>query len=253
MSADHKQKVVALLKSFETGDTLPISYINPNKYIQHQRLLPDGRDALAALVKSLPSGTKANTLRVFQDGDFVFTHSEFDLFGPKVGFDIFRFEDGEIVEHWDNQQETASELSPSGHSMVDGPTIATDLHSTVANKALLRQYMDDLLAGRREAFSEYFEGTAYIQHNPWVGDGIPGLLKGLQELAAKGKAISYKAVHRILGEGNFVLVVSEATFGGELTAIYDLYRVENGKIAEHWDILQAIPPREDWKNDNGKF
>ena len=47
--------------------------------------------------------------------------------------------------------------------------------------------------------------------------------------------------------------ITEATFGGVPTGIYDLYRIENGKIAEHWDTLEAVLPRADWKNDNGKF
>jgi predicted SnoaL-like aldol condensation-catalyzing enzyme len=73
------------------------------------------------------------------------------------------------------------------------------------------------------------------------------------DLAAKGKAVVYKRVPMVLGEGNFVLVVAEATFGGVPTAIYDLFRIESGKIAEHWDTLEAIPPRDQWKNSNGKF
>jgi predicted SnoaL-like aldol condensation-catalyzing enzyme len=79
------------------------------------------------------------------------------------------------------------------------------------------------------------------------------LLAGLKALAEKGKAVVYKKVHMVLGEGNFVLVVAEATFGDVPTGIYDLYRIEEGKIAEHWDTLQAIPPRSAWKNSNGKF
>jgi predicted SnoaL-like aldol condensation-catalyzing enzyme len=63
----------------------------------------------------------------------------------------------------------------------------------------------------------------------------------------------YKSVHKILGEGDFALVVTEASFGDVPTGIYDLYRIENGKIAEHWDTLEAIPPRDEWKNSNGKF
>ena len=43
----------------------------------------------------------------------------------------------------------------------------------------------------------------------------------------------------VVGEGNFVLVVSEAKVGGNTASIYDLFRVENGKIAEHWDIFEA--------------
>jgi predicted SnoaL-like aldol condensation-catalyzing enzyme len=42
-----------------------------------------------------------NTIRVFQDSDFVFAHTEYNFFGPKIGFDIFRFEGGLIAEHWD--------------------------------------------------------------------------------------------------------------------------------------------------------
>ena len=57
----------------------------------------------------------------------------------------------------------------------------------------------------------------------------------------------------MLGEGNFVLVVSEGTFGDRPTSFYALYRIPNGKIAEHWDTLETIPPRADWKNPNGKF
>jgi predicted SnoaL-like aldol condensation-catalyzing enzyme len=59
--------------------------------------------------------------------------------------------------------------------------------------------------------------------------------------------------HRVLGEGNFVLTVSEGQFAGKHTSFYDLWRVENGKIAEHWDTVEAIPKEAEWKNGNGKF
>ena len=253
MPVNYKQQVVDLLKALETRDPAPFAFINPNKYIQHNLAVSPGPAGVAALAKALPPDTKANTVRVFQDGDFVFAHTEYNFFGPKIGFDIFRFEDDQIVEHWDNLQETASQPSPSGHSMIDGPTSATDLDRTESNKALMQRYMDDLLSGHRETFPTYFKGTQYTQHNPWVADTIPGLLAGLQALAAKGQAVVYKSVHMVLGEGNFVLVVAEATFGGVPTGIYDLYRIEDGKIAEHWDTLETVPPRADWKNDNGKF
>jgi predicted SnoaL-like aldol condensation-catalyzing enzyme len=57
----------------------------------------------------------------------------------------------------------------------------------------------------------------------------------------------------VLGEGNFVLVLSEGHFNGEPTSFYDLFRVENGKIAEHWDIVETIPAKSEWKNENGKY
>ncbi len=253
--SDRKQQVTEILRSFETGDAAPLSSIDPDRYIQHNLSLGDGRAALEARLKSRPRGSvKARPLRVFEDGDFVFSHTEFDFAGnASIAFDIFRFEGDRIVEHWDNLQEAAPAPSPGGHSMIDGPTTVSDLDRTEANKALMRTYMDDLLQGRREKFPGYFDGNNYIQHNPWVGDNLSGLVAGLQALAARGSAVKYQKVHRVLGEGDFVLVVSEGTFGDRPTAYYDLYRIDNGRIAEHWDTLETIPPRSEWKNPNGKF
>ena len=249
-----KQQVVELLKSIETGDGKPIAYINPNKYIQHNLAVADGLAGVGALLQSLPKGSaRVNTVRVFQDGDLVFAHTDYNFFGPKIGFDIFRFEDGKIVEHWDNLQETAAKPGPSGHTMIDGPIEASDLDKTQANKALMQAYMDDLLQGRKEKFTSYFDGNNYIQHSPLVADNLTGLFAGLQSLAKQGLAVKYDRVHKILAEGDFVLVVAEGSFGNQASAYYDLYRIQNAKIAEHWDAIEAIPPRADWKNSNGKF
>jgi len=97
-----KQQVVALLKSIETGDPAPAAVVNPAKYIRHNLGVGDGLEGLGAVLAQLPPGSaRVNTVRVFQDGDFVFAHTDYDFFGPKIGFDVFRFEDGRIVEHWD--------------------------------------------------------------------------------------------------------------------------------------------------------
>lgn len=249
-----KQQVVDLLKSFESGDPRPLSFINPDRYIQHNLGVADGLAGLRARLQTIPkAAAKVNTIRVFQDGDFVFAQTVYDYGAPKIGYDIFRFEDGRIVEHWDNLQDEAAKPSPSGHTMIDGPTQATDLDKTEANKTLMTNYMDDLLLGRRDKFPGYFDGINYLQHNPLVADNLTGLIAGLQALAQQGLAVKYQRVHQILGEGDFVLVTSEGLFGPVQSSYYDLYRIHNGKIAEHWDTIQAIPPREEWKNSNGKF
>ena len=72
-------------------------------------------------------------------------------------------------------------------------------------------------------------------------------------MAKAGVTMKYKKVHKVLGEGNFVLVASEGEFAGKHSAFYDLFRVENGKLAEHWDTIEPIAPRSDWKNANGRF
>ncbi|KPV53371.1 hypothetical protein SE17_10015 [Kouleothrix aurantiaca] len=250
----NKQRILALLKTFETGDSAAASVINPGKYIQHNLAAADGLQGYNALMKLLLAGsTTVNTVRVFEDGNYVFAHTDYNFFGPRIGFDIFRFENGQVVEHWDNLQKTAGP-NPSGHTMIDGPTAASDREKTSENKALVRQFVTDILVdGRLDKLAGYFDGDTYTQHNPQIGDGLSGLGAALQALAAQGIAMQYDRIHQVLGEGNFVLVVSEGSFGGQHSSFYDLFRVENGAIAEHWDTIEAIPARSEWKNDNGKF
>ena len=250
-----KQQVVELLKGLESGRAPALGYINPDKYIQHNLAAQDGLKGLEAFLAQIPPNTvHVNTVRVFQDGDHVFTHSEYDFFGPKTGFDIFRFENGKIVEHWDNLQEIPAALSPSEHSMIDGPTEAKDLEQTEQNKELVRQFVDDILVnGKLNNLSGYYDGDNYIQHNPQIADGLTGLGQALQFMAEHGITMKYDKIHKVLGEGNFVLVVSEGSYSEQPTAFYDLFRVENGKIAEHWDTLETIPPQTEWQNQNGKF
>jgi predicted SnoaL-like aldol condensation-catalyzing enzyme len=251
----HKQETVDLLKAIETGAAAPVAVINASSYKQHNLTIADGLAGFGAALQALPAGSaKVHTIRVFQDGDYVFAHTDYNFFGPKIGFDIFRYENGKIVEHWDNLQDRPVSPNPSGHTMTDGPTHATDVDNTAGNKALVRNFINDILVnGRMEKLAGYFNGDQYIQHNPLIPDQLSGLGKALGEMARQGITLKYDSIHQVLGEGNFVLVVSEGHLGGKHSSFYDLFRVENGKIAEHWDVIEPIAPQVEWKNNNGKF
>ena len=255
MSMQPKDQVIELLKSIESGDSKPVAYINPKQYVQHNLGVGDGLAGFGAFLQQLPKGSaKVNTVRVLQDGDLVFAHTDYSFFGPKVGFDIFRFENGQIVEHWDNLQEKSATPNPSRRTMLDGAAQVTDLDRTVDNKAIVRSFVVDILVnGRMEKLTGYFDGDHYIQHNPQIADGLSGLGAALKAMAAQGVTMKYDQIHKVLGEGNFVLTVSEGTFAGKHSAFYDLFRVQNGKIAEHWDTIETIPQQTEWKNTNGKF
>jgi predicted SnoaL-like aldol condensation-catalyzing enzyme len=182
------------------------------------------------------------------------THTEYNFFGPKIGFDVFRFESGKIVEHWDNLQVTPTSPNPSGRTMIDGSSEIKDVNKTAANKKLVRAFVEDILVkGKMDKLAGYFNGDQYLQHNPQIGDGLSGLGAALKAMAEQGITMKYDRIHKVLGEGNFVLVISEGSFAGKPTSFYDLFRVEAGKIAEHWDTIENIPAKADWKNKNGKF
>lgn len=253
--SDNKQKVVELLKSIETGDSKPVGYINELKYKQHNLAVEDGLAGFGKVLSQLPQGSaRVNTVRVFADGDYVFAHTDYNFFGPKIGFDVFLFENGKITEHWDNLGETSSTVNPSGRTQIDGPTEVEDLDKTAANKEFVREFVDHVLVNKKYAELEnYISAESYHQHNTQIGDNISGLTSALGELAKVGITLEYEKNHRILGEGNFVLAVSEGLFGGKKVAYYDLFRVKNNKIVEHWDIIEEIPTESQWKNSNGKF
>ena len=250
----NKEKVIALLNSLENGDHAPASYINPNKYIQHNLAVGDGLAGFGAVLQHKPAGGfKVKVIRAFEDGDYVFTHTEYDFFGPKIGFDIFRFENGLIVEHWDNMQEKVT-ATKSGHSMTDGPTAASDLGKTATNKALVRAMYDVvMIGGQGDKITDYVSVEKYVQHNPGVGDGLAGFGAAMAEMAKSGGSMHMRKLHLLLGEGEFVLGQSEGSYAGSEVTFYDLFRVENGKITEHWDVIEPLLPKEQWKNSNDKF
>lgn len=249
-----KEKVVELLNSIETGDTKPVSYINQNKYIQHNLAVKDGLKGFGELLSNLPKeSAKVDIIRVFQDGNYVFTHTKYNFFGEKVGFDVFRFENGKIVEHWDNLQ-AISKTTASGRSQIDGATKLEDIEKTTQNKLLVKNFVNDILMGKNpNKITEYISTKKYLQHNPNVKDGLSGLGEALSALSKAGMPMTYEKNHMILAEGNFVLAISEGIFMNKASSFCDLFRIEDGKIVEHWDTIEEILDKSKWQNSNGKF
>jgi len=253
MSSKRKDQIRALLKGIETGDPASVTVVNEDQYIQHNPQTLEGSEGLAALFKRLSkTSPRINIVRIFEDGDYVFAHTEYDFANSNIGFEVFRFENDKAVEHWDNIQ-LRQGPNPSGHSMVDGPTEATDLAQTEVNREIVRCFVDDILINRRFEKLEHYIDQRFTQHNSSIADGMPALQSALESTTDQGIRIQYDRIHRLLAEGNFVLAVSEGFFEGVHSAFYDLFRTADNRLVEHWDTIEEIPPRSDWKNDNGKF
>jgi predicted SnoaL-like aldol condensation-catalyzing enzyme len=259
VAADAKQIVnAAMNKLMVEKDASAVETYFAAPYIQHNQTVPSGIEGLKALAVSAIAGNpdfKYKLARTIADGDIGVTHGVYEGLGPVplVGFDVFRIEGGKIVEHWDNLT-AVTPANPSGHTQIDGTLAIIDLDKTEANKALISNFLDAVLVhGRFDKIATYFDGDKYVQHNSNVPDGVTGLSSAIQAMAKQGIKMVYTKTHKVIGEGNFVFAMSEGTFGGKPTAYYDLFRVENGKIAEHWDVIADEMPPDQAKNSNGKF
>ena len=253
------QKALELINTFASGNTEKAASLLSEGYIQHNLAYGTGRDAFVgsvAYLASAPVKTTVKNIRAFEDGNKVFLQTIYNFAGAgeQVAFDIFRFDkNGKIAEHWDNLTAKA-DPNPSGKTQIDGMMELKDLDKTEANRELVKNFLYDVMQGNcPEKTPDYFDGDTYIQHNTAIADGLSGLGAALATMAEQNIQMIYNTVHHVLAQGNFVLAVSEGTFGGAPTSYYDLWRVENGKIAEHWDVMETIADKSTWQNQNGKF
>ncbi len=107
-----------------------------------------------------------------------------------------------------------------------------------------------MTGGKFDKVTDYISSEQYDQHNPEVGDGLAGLKQHMEEVGTNGAR--YVKVHHLIGQGNFVVTYSQTEVSGEDWAFFDIFRVKNAKIVEHWDVQEKIGPRETW-NNSGKF
>ncbi len=254
MIPNKKEQICKLLKAIETGDPASISVVNEEKYILHNPQTHEGSEGLASLFRRLSkTSPRVNVVRVFEDGDFVFAHTEYDFATRNIGFEIFRFENGQAVEHWDNIQKR-HEPNNSGHSMVDGSTEVKDNELTGSNRKLIQSFIENVLIhGDLKNMDAFINQNHYTEHNPHFSDNLSELCATLSKLSDGNYLLKYKKCHRLLAEGNFVLSVCEGHTNQKPSSFFDLYRLKDGKVVEHWDTTELIPPRSEWKNNNGKF
>jgi predicted SnoaL-like aldol condensation-catalyzing enzyme len=247
----------ATIEIWRNRDSTAIDRFFSEPFVQHDPNIGDGLPGLRAFVTELANSTTTNITiyRTVVDGDIVMLHSKYEgwpgFSGPIIAFDLFRFKDGKIVEHWGGQTlETGP--NPSGHTQVDGPTAVVGRERTEANRTLVSSFKQVVTVELRfDRVGEFIDGDHYTQHASKVGDGGARMQARVSGVVKPGAA--QVLIPRLyIAEGNFVLALVEARTEPP-TANYDLFRVENGKIVEHWDVLSAIPPRDHWKNANGPF
>jgi predicted SnoaL-like aldol condensation-catalyzing enzyme len=207
-------------------------YISDN-YIQHSPTVKNGKAGLLEMLnylKMMPRPAEKSLspiLRVIADGDLVAAHLEVKFMGKKMAvIDIFRVADGKLAEHWDAGQVIPDEAN-SAITMTNGSTALNETINASESKAIINNFYNNVvLTGKFEQAGECFT-PGYINHYP--ADDIfnkPGC--------------NYK-VHRIIAQGDFVVVQCECENTAKTFAIYSIFRIEGDKIAEHWAVEQEVP------------
>jgi predicted SnoaL-like aldol condensation-catalyzing enzyme len=232
---------------FRHGNLAVIDAFIGTEYINHNPHAPDGPEALRRFVtgfKAAHPNLQYTVARVIAEDDLVLLHSHAVLDPGTKGqivVDIFRVRDGKIVEHWDVIQ-PVPDTTLNGNDMfstLSGPAGPTD---TAASKRVASALFDEVTAGRDlTAFDRYAADPLY-EHNPRSANGIAAAKELFTSTFATKPAFRAR-VKRVIAEGEHVAFHHHATFTPDDRglAVIDIFRVRNGKVVEHWDVVQPVP------------
>ena len=222
-----------------------INRYSGERYIQHSTPVRDGKvgfiEFFTNFVERNPD-RHIEVIRSFEDGQYVFLHVVQTLNNGEYRYvtaDIFDTDDdAKMIEHWDMIAELVDD-TVSAHSQIDGPTEPSDLDATEQNKQLVGDYINDVLKnGEADKLADYISTDSYVEHN--------------SALVEHGHDMTYEEIHLVIGCGNFVAAMSKVILADTDMAVIDLFRVADGRIVEHWDVMEAILPVDQWVN-SGKF
>jgi predicted SnoaL-like aldol condensation-catalyzing enzyme len=236
----HKQRVLSFYKQIvgqRKAELIP-EFVRED-YIQHNPTVKQGRAGITDVVNFLktlpppPEGAKSPIIRVIQEGDLVVTHLDIIFMGKRMAvIDLFKLKDGMLAEHWDAIQALPDQTGETINAT--NGTSEIDVHaSTVESKQVVEAFYKTVIEKKPVAD---FIHQHYVEHDLAVIQSK----KSLFEYLSADPERNIK-VYRIIGEGDFVAVQSEFKRGGKAFVFYEIFRVVDHKIAEHWSVEQAIP------------
>ncbi len=149
------------------------------------------------------------------------------------------------MKHWLTATLLAAGLAISAQPALAGPR-------EDANKALVLAFYDAAFSKLDADEAARYLAPGYIQHNPEVANGIAPLQDYVRWIRANTPQ-SRASIKRVLADGDLVMlhVHSQDKPGERGVAVVDIFRVADGKIAEHWDVIQPVPAQD--ANGNGMF
>lgn len=118
------------------------------------------------------------------------------------------------------------------------------------NKKLVSTFYQELFGDKNIDAIDKYLGDTYIQHNPSLPDGKEALKQGVTQWF-KGAPKETIDIKHLGADGDLVYIHTKANFGPKAMSVIDIFRIENDKIVEHWDVLQEVPDKS--ANDHPMF
>lgn len=111
-----------------------------------------------------------------------------------------------------------------------------------ANKKLVADFYQDVFGNKEIALIDKYIGDTYIQHNPLVADGKEALKQAATQWFKGAPKVKIDIQH-LSAEGDLVYIHTKSIRGAKTASVIDIFKIENGKIVEHWDLIQEVPEK----------
>lgn len=254
----------AMFKAGAAKDEAAFLATAADPYIQHSPDLADGMQPVYDLLANRPEGFSSvqkdwlGEDGFLDNGNYLVMLREVDRADgtpPSKIFDLMYFDnDGKYSEHWDMRQ-PLSDKTASGRSetataqeFLDNP-VDYDANTEEANRRLVATFLNLAFnGGQLEAALNLYVSPTYVQHNPFIADGIQPVIDVFN--SGQIPALCYD-IKFILVQNDLVWVYSKVTSTQGVSGVVDLIRVRDGIMVEHWDVVQPVP--DTMPHDNGMF
>lgn len=261
--------VTGLTTMFKAGaakDEAAFMATAADPYIQHSPDLADGMKLVFDLLTNRPDGFSSKSMEWLGEGGYLDNGNYLVMFrevnrgdgtAPSKIFDLLYFDDdGKYAEHWDMRQslskETASGRSETATAkeFTANPT-TYDENTEETNRRLAASFLNLAFNGNQlETALNLYVSPTYVQHNPQIADGTQPVIDIFN--AGKIPSLCYD-IKFVLAQNDLVWVYSKVTSSQGVAAVVDMFRVRDGQMVEHWDVVQPVPADADMPHKNGMF
>jgi predicted SnoaL-like aldol condensation-catalyzing enzyme len=226
MTHSNKQLILDVYsKVFGQGDISFADSVVAEDYIQHNPMVKTGKAGFVEFLTMLkqmpkPDNPKKPFMRLICDNNLIAVHSQVEFMGKdNAVVDLYRIENGLLAEHWDAVQEIVDSV-PN----VVGTIELDNQEQTAVNQKTVKDFVKQVLVDKQT-----YKSINFLSENLSLSDF--------------GLDYDNFKLHRLIGEHNFVLTQSEIEVKGTRFVQYDIYRLSNRLIVEHWTVKQIIPEK----------